>query len=351
MGIYLNPGNEEFYNAVRNSKIYVDKTELIKFTNSVLCSEQRNVCVSRPRRFGKSMAANMLLAYYSKGCNSAELFDKLAIASEEGYKSNLNKYNVIHLNMIDFLSRTDSINELIEYLKKKVLRELKKEYPDIDCFDWNDLVDVLETIHYEKKQPFIFIIDEWDCIFRKYPHNVEEQKKYLDFLRFLLKDKSYVALAYMTGILPIKKHGEHSALNMFDEYSMTNQRELAEFTGFTEEEVSGLCVQYDMPYEKMKQWYDGYELKGVQIYNPRSVVMALLGHDFDSYWTKTETYEALKKYIQLDMYNLKALVTRLIAGESVPVNPDKFQNDMTTLQSADDVLTLLVHLGYLTYDF
>lgn len=126
MGIYLNPGNEEFYNAVRNSKIYVDKTELIKFTNSVLCSEQRNVCVSRPRRFGKSMAANMLLAYYSKGCNSAELFDKLAIASEEGYKSNLNKYNVIHLNMIDFLSRTDSINELIEYLKKKVLRELKK---------------------------------------------------------------------------------------------------------------------------------------------------------------------------------------------------------------------------------
>ena len=150
--------------------------------------------------------------------------------------------------------------------------------------------------------------------------------------------------------MPIKKYGEHSALNMFDEYSMTNQRELAEFTGFTEE-VKNLCVQYDMPYEKMKQWYDGYELKGVQIYNPRSVVMLLLGHDFDSYWTKTETYEALKKYIQLDMYNLKALVTRLIAGESVPVNPDKFQNDMTTLESADDVLTLLVHLGYLTYDF
>lgn len=170
-------------------------------------------------------------------------------------------------------------------------------------------------------------------------------------MRFLLKDKSYVALAYMTGILPIKKYGEHLALNMFDEYSMTNQRELAEFTGFTEEEISGLCVQYDMPYEKMKQWYDGYELKGVQIYNPRSVVMALLGHDFDIYWTKTETYEALKKYIQLDMYNLKAMVTRLIAGESVSVNPDKFQNDMTTLQSADDVLTLLVHLGYLTYDF
>jgi len=132
---------------------------------------------------------------------------------------------------------------------------------------------------------------------------------------------------------------------------MTNQRELAEFTGFTEDEVKELCFQYDMPYEKMKQWYDGYELKGIHIYNPRSVVMSLLGHDFDSYWTKTETYEALKKYIQLDMYNLKAFVIRLIAGESVRINPDKFQNDMTTLESADDVLTLLVHLGYLTYDF
>ena len=155
----------------------------------------------------------------------------------------------------------------------------------------------------------------------------------------------------MTGILPIKKYGEHSALNMFDEYSMTNQRELAEFTGFTEQEVQELCPQYDMSYDKMKQWYDGYDLKGIQIYNPRSVVMSLSGHDFDSYWTKTETYEALKKYIQMDMYNLKELVTRLIAGSSIEINPDKFQNDMTTFASADDVLTLLVHLGYLTYDF
>ena len=212
-------------------------------------------------------------------------------------------------------------------------------------------MDVLETIYSEKKQSFVIIIDEWDSIFRKYPDNVEEQKKYLDFLRFFIKGKSYVALAYMTGILPIKKYGEHSALNMFDEYSMTNQRELAEFTGFTEDEVKKLCIQYDMPYEKMKQWYDGYELKGIHIYNPRSVVMSLLGHDFDSYWTKTETYEALKKYIQLDMYNLKAFIIRLISGESVRINPDKFQNDMTTLESADDVLTLLVHLGYLTYDF
>ena len=351
MGIYLNPGNDEFYNAVEKSKIYVDKTELLEFTNSVLYGEHKNVCVSRPRRFGKSMAANMLVAYYSRGCESNELFDKLKIAKKPDYYEHLNKYNVIHINMIDFLSRADSIDALIDYLSKRLLWDIKKEYSDVDCFDWGDLVDVLETIYSEKKQPFIIIIDEWDCIFRKYPDNVEEQKKYLDFLRFFIKGKSYVALAYMTGILPIKKYGEHSALNMFDEYSMTNQRELAEFTGFTELEVKELCVRYDMSYEKMKQWYDGYELKGNHIYNPRSVVMSLLGRDYDSYWTKTETYEALKKYVQLDMYNLKTLITRLIAGESVDVNPDKFQNDMTTLESADDVLTLFVHLGYLTYDF
>lgn len=350
MGIYLNPGNDEYKKAV-NSEIYVDKTGLIAFTNRKLNTENQNICVSRPRRFGKSMAANMLAAYYCKNIDSREMFRNFKIANDETFEKHLNKYNVIHMNMIDFLSRADSMDDLIDYLQRRLLWDIKKEYSDVDCFDWNDLVDVLETVYSEKKQPFIIIIDEWDCIFRKYPDNIEEQKKYLDFLRFFIKGKSYVALAYMTGILPIKKYGEHSALNMFDEYSMTNQRELAEFTGFTEEEVKELCVRYDMPYEKMKQWYDGYELKGIQIYNPRSVVMSLLGHDFDSYWTKTETYEALKKYIQLDMYNLKALVTRLIAGESVPVNPDKFQNDMTTLESADDVLTLLVHLGYLTYDF
>ena len=239
---------------------------------------------------------------------------------------------------------------MLSFISNKVTRELKREFKDVEYYE-EDLVSVLEEIYSQKKSKFIFIIDEWDCVFRVGQETNSSYKLYLDFLRDMLKNQPYVALAYMIGILPIKKYGEHSALNMFDEYSMTNQRELAEFTGFTEEEVKQLCVQYDMPYEKMKQWYDGYELKGVQIYNPRSVVMSLLGHDFDSYWTKTETYEALKKYIQLDMYSLKALVTRLIAGESVHVNPDKFQNDMTTLESADDVLTLLVHLGYLTYDF
>lgn len=349
MGLYVNPGNEEFDRATK-SKIYVDKTGMISFINQNLNTEHQNICVSRPRRFGKSIAANMLVAYYSRGCNSKELFEKLKIAGDAGFEKHLNKYNVIHLNMQQFLGRTKTIDEMLELLTRKVTRELKREFSDVTYYE-EDLVSVIEEIYSQTHSFFIFIIDEWDCIFRVKGNDTDAQKIYLNFLRDLLKNQPYCVLAYMTGILPIKKYGEHSALNMFDEYSMTNQRELAEFTGFTEQEVQELCPAYDMPYEKMKQWYDGYDLKGIQIYNPRSVVMSLLGHDFDSYWTKTETYEALKKYIQMDMYNLKELVTKLIAGSSVAINPDKFQNDMTTFASADDVLTLLVHLGYLTYDF
>ena len=349
MGLYVNPGNEEFDRATK-SKIYVDKTGMISFINQNLNTEHQNICVSRPRRFGKSIAANMLVAYYSRGCNSKELFEKLKIAGDAGFEEHLNKYNVIHLNMQQFLGRTKTIDEMLELLTRKVTRELKREFSDVTYYE-EDLVSVIEEIYSQTHSFFIFIIDEWDCIFRVKGNDTDAQKIYLNFLRDLLKNQPYCVLAYMTGILPIKKYGEHSALNMFDEYSMTNQRELAEFTGFTEQEVQELCPAYDMPYEKMKQWYDGYDLKGIQIYNPRSVVMSLLGHDFDSYWTKTETYEALKKYIQMDVYNLKELVTKLIAGSSVAINPDKFQNDMTTFASADDVLTLLVHLGYLTYDF
>lgn len=350
MGIYLNPGNEEFYNAVNMSKIYVDKTGMVAFTNSVLSGEHKNICVSRPRRFGKSMAANMLVAYYDRSCDSRELFSNLKIAEDSSFEEHLNRYDVIHLNMQRFISRSDGVSDMLALISKKVTRELRRKFTNVQFYE-EDLVSVLEEIYSQTESKFVFVIDEWDCFFRVKQNDENAFKAYLDFLRDMLKNQPYVALAYMTGILPIKKYGEHSALNMFDEYSMTNQRELAEYTGFTEEEVEALCQEYDMPYEQTKQWYDGYDLKGVQIYNPRSVVMSMLGHDFDSYWTKTETYEALKKYIQLDMYNLKELVTRLIAGECVSVNPEKFQNDMTTLESADDVLTLLVHLGYLTYDF
>ncbi len=348
MGIYLNPNNVDFQRAL-NSEIYVDKSELLKYTNKKIYTEQEYICVSRPRRFGKSMAANMMTAYYSRGCDSREMFSGLKIANDENFEKYLNKYNVIHISMQDFLTRSKSMSDMIESIERKLIREIKKQNPDIEYYE-EDLLSYLEETFVETEVPFIFIIDEWDCIFRIHQNDKNAQKEYLDFLRNILKDKSYVALAYMTGILPIKKYGQHSALNMFTEVSIINPREYSEFTGFTEEEVKELCERYDMSFEETKRWYDGYSLKGISVYNPRSVVMSMTGRDYDSYWTQTETYEALKVYIQMDYDGLREKVEQLIAGEKIPVNTLTFVNDMTTFNSADDVLTLLIHLGYLTFN-
>lgn len=349
MGIHLNPGDDLFREAA-GSEIYVDKTMMIDYTNHILETSQKEICVSRPRRFGKSIAENMLAAYYSKGCDSKELFSRFKIAQTPDFEKHLNQYNVIHVDMQNFAKYT-VISELVTRLTKELLFDIKQEFPDVVFFDEADLPRILKDIFAQKKQKFIFIIDEWDCIFRVHKDDSVSQKQYLDFLRDLLKGQPYVALAYMTGILPIKKYGEHSALNMFDEYSMTNQKRLAEFTGFTEDEVRQLCQKYQVSFEQTKQWYDGYNVNGISIYNPRSVTVAMMEHIFDSYWTQTETYEALKMYIIRNENGLRDKVIRMIAGERISINILKFQNDMCTFESADDVLTLLIHLGYLTYDF
>ena len=350
MGNYLNPDNSKFQEAL-NSDIYVDKTGLIRYTNSVLHTLQKNICVSRPRRFGKSMAANMLTAYYSKGCDSKELFSNLKIAKDTDFEKYLNKYDTIFLNMQDFLSRSNNIQELMERVRKIVLRELRSAYPDVDFFDENDLIESMQDVYAYSRCPFVIIIDEWDCIFREYKQDKEAQEKYLDFLRDLLKDKGYIHLAYMTGILPVKKYGTHSALNMFDEFSMTNPKYLASYVGFTEEEVRDLCQKYNMDFEETRRWYDGYRFrKAEHIYSPKSVVDAMRNEAFDSYWTQTETYEALKTYIDMNFDGLKDTVIAMLGGGHCLIDTGTFQNDMTTFHSKDDALTLLIHLGYLAYD-
>ena len=349
MGIYLNPGNDLFYSTVTYSEIYVDKTMLISFTNKCLFGENKEICVSRPRRFGKSMAENMLTAYYSKGCDSRELFSKFQIAQTPDFEKHLNRYNVIHIDMQKFLGRTKNVHEMLDFLQKRVLKEMKQTFSVIEPEE-TSLIIALEDLYGQCEEKFIFIIDEWDSIFRVHRDNATAQKEYLDFLRDLLKGQPYVALAYMTGILPIKKYGQHSALNMFDEYSMTNQKRLAEFTGFTEEEVQQLCERYHMSFEQTKDWYDGYNVNGVSIYNPRSVTSAMMNGIFDSYWTQTETYEALKIYIQSNEFGVQDVILKLLAGEKEKIDTTTFSNDMVTFATKDDVLTLLVHLGYLTYD-
>ena len=263
----------------------------------------------------------------------------------------LNQYNVIHIDIQQFVSKYPVIKDMVARLTKELLFDVKMEMPDVTLFDETDLVRTSKDIFSQKREKFIFIIDEWDSIFRVHRDNATASKEYLDFLRDLLKGQPYVALAYMTGILPIKKYGQHSALNMFDEYAMTNQKRLAEFTGFTEEEVQQLCERYHMSFEQTKDWYDGYNVNGVSIYNPRSVTSAMMNGIFDSYWTQTETYEALKRYIVRNENGLRDKIIRMIAGEHISINTKTFQNDMCTFETADDILTLLVHLGYLTYDF
>ena len=349
MGIYLNPENVDFQKSL-NSEIYIDKTELIAYTNKKLNTEQGYICVSRPRRFGKSMAANMLTAYYSRGCDSRELFQGLKIATHPNFEKHLNQYNVIHLNMRDYLTESENMKQLIQFVEDDLLDELQQEFSDLRMPRRKTLVKVLEQAFAQYKIPFVFIIDEWDCIFRVHKSDAASQKDYLDFLRNLLKDKSYIALAYMTGILPIKKYGEHSAINVFYEYSMTDASPIEEFTGFTEQEVRQLCEQYNMPFSETKKWYDGYCVDGVSIYNPKSVVEAMLRGKFSNYWTQTETYEALKIYIQSNEFGVQDVILKLLAGEKEKIDTTTFSNDMVTFATKDDVLTLLVHLGYLTYN-
>ena len=349
MGIYLNPGNERFSQAL-NSDIYVDKSMLISVTNKKLNTEQKYICVSRPRRFGKSMNLGMLAAYYSMGCDSKKMFDDLFVSNDESYLQYLNKYNVIYINMQDFLSGSKNVDDMLELLKQSIMIDLEDAFVNINLHKELGLAYSMNRVYDKTKIPFVILIDEWDCVMREHMKDKEALKTYLDFLRNWLKDKSYVALTYMTGILPIKKYGTHSALNMFREYSMIKYTELNRYIGFTNEEVEMLCEKYNMDFDDMKSWYNGYRLGDTDIYCPNSVVCSISERKFDDYWVETETYEALAQYIAMNFDGLHDTIEKLLAQQPQPVNTRTFTNDMITFANKDDILTLLIHLGYLGYN-
>lgn len=356
MGIYVNPGAFNFQRSL-NSEIYVDKSRLIVFTNKKINTQQSYICVSRPRRFGKSMAADMLVAYYCCAQHTEGLFEHLEISQDKDFKKHLNKYNVIKVDMQAFMSKTSSVEEMLELFSSKLRRDFRRVYPKIDFSLEDSLEEILMDIFLAEEKQFVLLIDEWDCVMRRY-HTQAEQNRYLDFLRNLMKDQPYIALAYMTGILPIKKYGEHSTLNMFYEYSMIDSAEISDCFGFTEDEVIKLCENYNMDFGQIREWYDGYNLsssiKGIEkeysIYSPKSVVEAMLRNRCSAYWNQTETYEALKEYIQMNKDGLKDAVVEMLSGNEVPVNTRYFQNDMMSFETKEDVLTLLIHLGYLSYN-
>lgn len=354
MGLYFNSGFKCFEFSL-NSEIFIDKSEVISLLNRIINTSQCFICITRPRRFGKSFTAEMLSAYYSKGVDSSFLFDNLKIAKSDSYKNHLNKYNTIFIDMQQFLSNADKdVSKMLSNLESEIKNELRALYPEQEIAEERKLNQILSDIYSRetealgKSNGFVFIIDEWDCIMREKQTDADGIKLYLDYLRALFKDRSYVSLAYMTGILPIKKYGTHSALNMFREFSMTEPGEYAPFVGFTEEDVRELCSQFNADFYSMKKWYDGYIFDNdLYLYNPNSVVESLLRKKFLSYWSQTETFESLSRYIDLNMSGLRDDIVSLIAGNEIAVNSATFHNDMTTFNNKDDVLTLLIHLGYL----
>lgn len=352
MSLFVNPDNSAFQAAL-NASIYVDKTELIEYTNSVLESTEAFICNSRPRRFGKSVTADMLTAYYSKGCDSEEMFATLKIGQSENYKNYLNQYDVIHFDVQWCMEPAGGPDKVVGFIIKSVLAELRELYSEQLCAEIHSLPEALSLINAATKRKFVIIIDEWDVLIRDEGANQKIQAEYINFLRGMFKGTMptrYMALAYLTGILPIKKIRTQSALNNFNEFTMLDARGFAKYIGFTEDEVKALCVKYKRNFEKVKHWYDGYLLEGYEVYNPKAVIEVLLWNKYQSYWSKTGTYDAIVPLINMNFDGLKSSIIAMLSGSQVEVDVSCFQNDTVNFTNKDDVLTYLIHLGYLGYN-
>ena len=352
MGRFVNSRTSAFQD-VLNSEIYVDKTGLLEYTNSVMDTTAKFICNSRPRRFGKSVNADMLNAYYSKGCDAEAMFEGLEISKHEDFRKHLNKYDVIHLDIQWCLEPAGGPEHLLSYITENVLKELKEYYPEISGEEIRSLPEALSRINAATGQKFIVIIDEWDVLIRDEALRQDVQKDYIRFLRGMFKGSEpskFIHLAYLTGILPIKREKTQSALNNFDEFTMLSAGNLASYVGFTEEEVKNLAKKYHQDFYKVKTWYDGYLLNGYQVYNPRAVVSVMLRGEFKSYWSETASYESVVPLINMDYDGLKTAIIEMLSGNMVEVDASSFQNDMVNFANKDDVLTYLIHLGYLAYD-
>ena len=352
MGRFVNSDNSAFQVAL-NSNIYVDKTGLIEYTNKILDTSQAYICNSRPRRFGKSYAANMLTAYYSRGCDSEAMFADLEISKSTDFKKHLNKYDVIHLDIQWCMEPAGGADRVISYISEETISELKEYYPEALTEKTDSLPEALSRINAITGKKFIVIIDEWDALMRDEAANQKIQDEYIGFLRGMFKGTEptkYIQLAYLTGILPIRKEKTQSALNNFDEFTMLSSSILAKYIGFTEDEVRKLSDEYHQDFDKVKQWYDGYLLNGYQVYNPKAVVSVMLKGEFKSYWSETASYEAVVPLINMNYEGLKTAIIEMLSGAEVKVNTATFQNDIVNIQNRDEVLTYLIHLGYLGYD-
>jgi hypothetical protein len=355
MGIYIDKGNGAFRQC-RNSE-YVDKSGLIAVINNTLFTRQKFTCVTRSRRFGKSMAAEMLAAYYDRSCDSRQLFADLEIAGDFTFEEHLNKYPVIYLDLSAFNRRLGQ-GDTVDYMEKELIKDIRTAYPKVPVPRGGDLMKYLLRIHAATGDTFIFIIDEWDTILRECAQNPrlpDQTDTYVNWLRSMFKDvlgMEVFAGVYMTGILPIKKYNTQSAMNNFLEYSMVEPGNMGQYFGFTKEEVQALAAKHQMDFDELEKWYDGYQI-GPQpsMFNPNSVMQAVMRGRCRSFWASTGSFDAIAGYIKMDFDGLKEDIIEMLAGGRAKVNTTKFRNDLSAIRSRDDVLTVLIHLGYLAFDW
>ncbi|MCD8222064.1 MAG: ATP-binding protein [Clostridiales bacterium] len=359
MGFYLNNTKAaELYRNEKKKPYFVDKTKLLAELIPLVREGTAYVAITRPRRFGKTVMANMIGAYFCKADDCSDIFDSLAIAESEFYREHLNRHNVIY---IDFSKCTDNCQCYSDYIMdiQEILQDdLREAFPDVRFRTKGSVQEDLDRIFNHTKEKFIFVLDEWDSVFHKDFITEEDRKSYIGFLANLLKDQAYVSLAYMTGILPIAKYSDSSTLNNFDEYTMATDDVYSEYFGFTDCEVDDLYQRYlarepkpNVSREDLEYWYDGYHTpKNKKMYNPRSVVYALRRNMVRNYWTATGSYAAVSDYISGNVDGIKKDIALLVSGESVDVNIQEIAAINMSLNTRDEILSAMVVYGLLNYE-
>ena len=348
MSIYLNTNKPLInYMNLYRSKYFVDKSSMIEKLNEVIETSDKYICITRPRRFGKSSVIDMLGSYYSIAVDSKDVFDNLKISSFPSYTEHLNKYNVINISFNDLSERGNTYEDYIEMIRTSITKDIVEKYPHINPENYFNISSMIR----DTNDKFIFLLDEWDYIFNNSLFE-ENQNNFLEFLRALLKDQPYVALCYMTGVLPIKKYSSGSALNMFDEFTFLKDRKFGKYFGFTEEEVIDLCNKNnEIQFENLQTWYNGYlTAKGLKIYNPRSVVKALQNDFCESYWTNTGAMDEVAKYLKYNTLEIRDDVIEMISGGEIDLIIDEeFRAGQREPKTKEEIYSAMIVLGFLSY--
>lgn len=360
MGIYLN-GTTAYtlYKSETVKPYFVDKTLLLSQLFPLVNAGNSYICITRPRRFGKTVMANMIAAFFSKSKAADDIFAGCKIAENTEYDQYKNQYSVIHISFNDLPKRCNSYEEYIERIERRLVKDIRKEYPDVEISEEDAVWDILNEVYAQDMDArFIFVFDEWDFIFHQEFVTEQDKKEYLLFLRNLLKDRPYVLLAYITGILPIAKYSSGSELNMFMEYTMISEEKFSDSFGFTDSEVDQLYERYrnntenaKVSREGLRVWYNGYHtFSGESVYNPRSVVFALTNNNLASYWTSSGPYDEIYYYIERNIADVRNDLALMVSGEAVPAKIQEYAATSMNLTTRDEIFSAMVVYGFLNYE-